>query len=961
MKTLTFLKSILITVLLFTLTAVGFGADGDVDPDFIASAARARESNFIDLAIETSLKQPDGKILVGGNFQSIGEYARLGIARLNADGSVDATFNPPDFGFHRYSLGNEASNSFIRSAKIYSIALQPDGKILVGGDFTVVNGANKNYIVRLNSDGSLDTAFNMNLPDQWTFAFGDNHIKSIEVQPDGKILLSGPFCFSAPSNGGRCQLARLNPDGTNDTSFQSQGMFLYYIKLLPDGKILNFGQNGFLRLNSDGSVDPTFTSSPHNVEEAIILPNNQIIVVGAFTEFHGFNAPRIARLNADGTFDTGFNPGVGANNSIKDVYYTSDGKLLVAGVFTTFNNFFRAKVARLNFDGSTDLSFDFSGGSEVNTGFVNEVTEFDNGNLLVGGGGGFWDRIYITNSDGLIFQNGAPIIAKSGLVNTVAKQADGKVLAGGRFIKAGGITRYNIVRFNTDGTIDTSFVPDSIISWLIIVKKIYPLADGKILVGVEGERGLFRLNANGSLDNTFNPQINNTSDVRDFQVQSDGKIIAIGRIQFSSGGIQHQLVRLSQNGAFEFSLALTDGIVLSTKLQTDGKILIGGSFNQVNGIARGKIALVNPDGSVDTTFNPPGGANGNVTDIAVQPDGKIVIVGEFTSVNGSSSQRMVGRLNPDGSLDTSFNQSVNYYLYAVKLQPDGKILIGGGMTSVGGQPINGLARLNVNGSVDNTFQTGTGTNGFVYDIDLQADNKILFSGDFTKYNGFSKLSIGRLENNLTPSVVRTRYDFDGDGRADIGVFRPSSSIWYQLLGPNYQFSSANFGTSGDLVAPADFDGDGKTDLGIFRPSTGTFWYAASSAGGAFRAVQWGQSGDVPLPADVNGDGRDDYVVYRPSNNTWYRLTDTGEFSTLVFGLAEDKPVIGDFDGDGKADYADFPTVNGNVVVCGEFAGQCVSRRSVGTKRRCARFRRITTATDGRTRRFIARQAESGIS
>ncbi|MBA3785429.1 MAG: VCBS repeat-containing protein [Acidobacteria bacterium] len=149
---------------------------------------------------------------------------------------------------------------------------------------------------------------------------------------------------------------------------------------------------------------------------------------------------------------------------------------------------------------------------------------------------------------------------------------------------------------------------------------------------------------------------------------------------------------------------------------------------------------------------------------------------------------------------------------------------------------------------------------------------------------------------------RTAFDYDGDGRADISVYRPSTNRWFELLSSNLQVAEQTFGISADIIAPADYDGDGKTDIAIFRPSTGTWWYL-SSIDNVQKAVRWGKSGDIPRPSDFDGDGRDEFVLYRPSENRWYRLSHTGQTSSIQFGIAGDFPLIGDFDGDGKDDIA----------------------------------------------------------
>jgi len=152
-----------------------------------------------------------------------------------------------------------------------------------------------------------------------------------------------------------------------------------------------------------------------------------------------------------------------------------------------------------------------------------------------------------------------------------------------------------------------------------------------------------------------------------------------------------------------------------------------------------------------------------------------------------------------------------------------------------------------------------------------------------------------------PEGARTRFDFDGDGRSDLAVRRPSDNVWY-FLRTTAGFTGLQYGEPGDVMAPADYDGDGKTDVAVFRTSSGT-WYVAGSAAG-FYTVGWGADGDLPVPADYDGDGKADLAVYRPSNGTWYRKFSKGdEISVVQFGTPEDKPQLGDFDGDGKADLA----------------------------------------------------------
>lgn len=153
--------------------------------------------------------------------------------------------------------------------------------------------------------------------------------------------------------------------------------------------------------------------------------------------------------------------------------------------------------------------------------------------------------------------------------------------------------------------------------------------------------------------------------------------------------------------------------------------------------------------------------------------------------------------------------------------------------------------------------------------------------------------------------VRRPFDFDGDGKADISVFRTSIGDWFRLNSSTNAFVGQHFGANGDRSVPADFDGDGKTDLAVFRPSSGA-WFWINSSSNTLSGVSFGQNGDLPVPADYDGDGRADIAVFRPSTATWFRInSSTNQFVAASFGLSTDKPAVGDYDGDGKADICVF--------------------------------------------------------
>ncbi len=189
---------------------------------------------------------------------------------------------------------------------------------------------------------------------------------------------------------------------------------------------------------------------------------------------------------------------------------------------------------------------------------------------------------------------------------------------------------------------------------------------------------------------------------------------------------------------------------------------------------------------------------------------------------------------------------------------------------------------------------------FDFDGDSKADISVFRPSNGAWYlarsrSGFIGFQFGQQGDKIVAA------DYDGDGMTDAAVYR--SGVWYRLMSSTNTYDGISFGNSTDIPAPADFDGDGKADVAVFRPSTG-LWYQTLSATGAFSAYPFGQAGDVPIPADYDGDGKADINLYRPSNGAWYRVfSSTNSFYAVQFGSTEDKPVTGDFDGDGRADTA----------------------------------------------------------
>jgi uncharacterized delta-60 repeat protein len=613
-----------------------------------------------------------------------------------------------------FNSGTGANNN------VRSIAIQADGKIIIGGAFNSYNGTSVSRIVRLNTDGSIDTTFN-------TGTGANNQVYIVSIQNDGKILVGGTFTtFNGVSSN---YLVRLNIDGSTDNTF-NQGT--------------GFDQGAF-----------------YGVKSISIQPDGKIIVGGGFVSYNGTPRSCIIRLNNNGSIDSSFNPGTGADNHINTISIQTDGKIIIGGIFNTYNSVTKSGIARLNSNGSLDLTFNSGTGVY---GIISTAIQTD-GKIIMGGdftsyNGTTSNRIARINPDGSIdttFNSGA---GSNNIINSIKIQLDGKIIIGGLFKFYNNTSKNHITRINIDGSLDTTFNYGSGANNEIWSTKVQQ--DGKILVGgsftsYNGKTNnrLVRLNSDGSIDNSFNSGtgigVASNIEVSTIAIQTDEKIIIGGSFTIYNGTIINGIARLNTDGSLDTTFQVGSGAfgrVLRIEIQSDGKIIIAGDFIQYNGVATNRIARINPDGSLDITFSSGLGANATIWSTSIQQDGKIIIAGTFTSYNGVATNR-IARINSDGSLDTTFNSGTgaNNFVYATGIQTDGKIIIGGWFTSYNGSTANRIARLNSDGSIDTTFNSGSGTDSDIRSITILTDGKIIIAGSFISYNGFSAGSITRLNSD----------------------------------------------------------------------------------------------------------------------------------------------------------------------------------------------------------------------
>lgn len=694
--------------------------------------------------VTNSLIQPDGKIIIAGWFTTYNGKQTKGIARLNADGSLDATFD----------AGSGVNGT------ILTLGLQPDKKILISGDFTSYNGMPANYMVRLHANGSVDNTFKKGPGSGANAAISD-----AVIQPDGKIIVAGKF---TAYNSISCnKMARLHTNGEVDTAFHIPATVQTddgdipidepaKIALQPDGKIIaGFISGGIpskiiIRFKPNGTVDYSFDckltwNESRKFGGIVIQPDGKIIVAGGY-ELFGMedNDGYILRLNQDGSFDPAFNSNINPVPLIHSVALQPTGKIILAGRRREEGmNAIRAThyIGRLHADGLVDSTFQFNN-KQAEKAYMDNWTASIQGDGKIIVGGSFSNteiNIIRLNQDGsrdIYFNTTA---GANGFVNTITVQPDQKIIISGDFSGYNLVPRNTIARLYPDGNIDMNFNPGKGANGKILCTAVQQ--DRKIIIagtftqfnGISKNR-IARLNENGSVDNTYITGSGITGTVSSFNLQPDGKLIIGGNFTSYNGTPVRGLVRLSSNGILDpvFNANLQTLPFTRTdaaKLQPDGKILIGLGSN---------LYRLNNDGSLDSAFS--GATDYSLIKIIdIQDDGKIVVAGGFIDELIGMSEGFLTRLNSTGSKDSTFTDSYTFssYIRTVTVLKNKKILVGGQA---------GVYRLNADGTEDFTAnQDGPNANDQVWCSSLTANGKVIIGGDFTTYNGIRRNGLARLK------------------------------------------------------------------------------------------------------------------------------------------------------------------------------------------------------------------------
>ena len=725
----------------------------------------------------------DGRVLIGGAFTNVSGFECLGLARLNPDGGVDLGFAP------RMGMTPDPHR------EIQKIVIQPNGRVLVGGDFGIVNDVEVPGLVRLDSNGSLDASF---VP-QLEISDHEYGVRAIGLQPDGKVLVGGPG-FRGPDGESIIGLARLNLDGSRDTNFVADvSPYVFNILLQPDGRVLAHCENGsVVRLEPDGRQDNTFRPE--------VLQQGRCLSLALQLDGQILAALRnsgVVRLNPDGSTDMTFGTSEVDWRDCAVMAVQADGRILIGGDFWSVENIPLGRLARLNnnpirppqiisqpaaqgsVNGGTvtftvvaqgpqplGYQWHFNGvqipGATDTTLILSNVTP-----ARVG-----WYTVRVTGPTGLTLSQEASLalpttatgagavdlaftnrLIGGGFVSFLVPQPDGKILVGGAFTNVGGISCADLARLLPDGSVDTNFSVTLESNSRPAAGTTVVQADGAILIAgsfsaVNGiaRNGIARLWSNGSLDTSFSLTLSQFEGSQGLALQSGGRILVAGRYYLEGIPIS-EVRRFNSDGRpdptfqarTEGGMGISDMVVLP-----NDQIMIAGEFERVNGLDVGSVVRLNSDGRVDRSFvSATRGAEWYR--LLPMADGRMLIWGDFTYEGSGCHRASLARMNTDGSWDTSFEAALQSTPHAVALQPDDRILTAGYFTDAYGDQRYGVVRLNHDGSRDYTFNPGAdlgeGTSGpYVNAILVLPDNQLLLGGNFSGYDDVPLQGLARLEN-----------------------------------------------------------------------------------------------------------------------------------------------------------------------------------------------------------------------
>lgn len=849
---------------------------------------------------------PDGSIVFGGSFDSANGVPRLNIAKLNPDGTLDSAWNP--------SAGGSVS----------ALAADGSGNVYVGGQFTSIGGQSRRDLAKLSGSGAVDANWN---PSPSIASF-DDFVAALLVDTSGNVFVGGNF--TAIGGQSRSNIAKLSGTGV-------------------------------------GSADATWNASASGNVYALATDNGgNVYAGGQFTTCGGQSRSNIAKLSGTGTgaADANWNPA--ADATVEALAVDGSGNVFAGGKFTTIGGQTRSNIAKLSGTGTGAANASWNA---VTSGEVVALGVDSSGNVYAGGSFatmGLQLRSNIAklagSGSGAADVNWNP--SANGPVHALAVDSSGNVYAGGQFITLGGQQHLGLGQVSANGTTSPAMTDAEASVFGVTVTAAQPgggiIVGGSFLKANQQPRGnLLRLNADGTLDSSWNPSAN--KDVQALAVDSNGDVYAGGLFSSMSGQARGGIAKLSGTGTgavdANWNPAANNGVSVLA-VDGSGNVYAAGTFTSIGGQPRFHLAKLSATGTgvVDPSWNPS--PNANVYSIATDSSGNVYVGGFFFTLGGQS-RRHIAKLSGSGTgaADATWNPSPNNEVDALAVDSNGDVYAGGPFATIGGQSRIGIAKLSGLGTGAADPAWNPSANSPVTDLAVDSGGNIYAGGKFTTIGGQSRRFVARLfgtgtggaDPNWNPSPDNFVYSLAVSSSDDVyvgGVFAAIgaqsrvgiaafaapphitiASTAHSIVGQSYAVDvtvSAASGTPGGTVAITD-DAVPANTCGPVALSNGT----------ASCSITWNAAGTYQLTATYTPDTSS---VFTPVSGTATHVVDPADQaitftssvpSSLVYGNAPPYSVaatassgLGVAFSIDAASTAGTCSLSGNTVTFGN-AGTCI--------------------------------------
>jgi uncharacterized delta-60 repeat protein len=687
---------------------------GAVDVDFMAAAPND--------SVLAAIRQPDGKLIIAGHFTKVGTNDRACVARLNTDGSIDATF---DAGV----ITNTVFGAPPQPASVGTLALQADGRILIGGTFSQVAAGARRNLARLHGDGALDTSFiNGSI---------SSSVLALAMQGDGKILVSQSYY--SPS------LLRLNTNGGPDSTFQypvslSPNRTIKSIVLQSDGRILIAGdftsisgaaRTGLARLLTNGLVDNTLADIQAPVDTMAVLPD-AIVVGGSFNTIRGLPQRYLAAISYSGVLMTNIWREA-VNQPVQLLVKDSCDRILAAGAFTNAGSSVVRGLRRFLTDGQADPTFS----PPIFNSSVRAIA-MDDAHILAAGDFTEINGCYRPGVARLFESVLTVPVFVSQPTNITTVMGRDLALSAAVLCPPGTVFQWQLNGTDIIGATTTTLTfrnarAPQAGAYQLVASNQFGMTTSVVATVTLSPAPT----KPGDNDIEFYPDLTNAQRVAEMALQSSGKLL----VAHSPGTPRTLLQRYNRDGTRDETF---------TPVTLEATALAVGPADEIYITAiQGSFVRLHPDGgTTNFVVSYPGGF---FYDLALQPDGKVILLGRFASLPTAHRAR---RFNNDGSIDTTFAVlNFDHQVSCGALQSDGKVLIGGGFTNVDTARSPFVARLNGNGTRDSNFISGFTSNAWVYALAAQDDGRIIAAGSFTNYAGQRRRNIVRLHATGAPDTT----------------------------------------------------------------------------------------------------------------------------------------------------------------------------------------------------------------